>query len=159
MMWLLTMAFAGPSEVGVATGVAGLRTSSGQHPLELGGAAWYRKGLGNGLHTEVELWTAALSDPLVKVGTIDTRFVRPSVTFGWHGGTRATKVGFGIGPSATVIYGGLAGDDVLLRAGLRLKADVRVPLGNKWLLVSHAGVATRRLSGDVDLMVGVGRRF
>ena len=158
MTVLLGLALAGPSELGVAAGVAGVRTSAGHHPLELGVAAWYRKGLGRGLHVEAELWTASLSEPLVKVGTIETRFVRPSVLVGWHGGTRAMKVGFSVGPSITSISGGL-GSNALVRGGVRVKADLRIPLGDKWFLVSHAGVATRRFSGDVDLMAGLGKRF
>ena len=158
MSLLLGLALAGPSELGAAAGIAGVRTSAGHHPLQLGLAAWYRRGLGGGLHVEAELWTASLSEPLVTVGSIETRFVRPSVLVGWHGGTRAMKVGFSAGPAVTTITGGL-GSNVLVRGGVRVKADLRIPLGEKWFLVSHAGVATRRFSGDVDLMAGLGKRF
>ncbi len=159
MMWLLGLALAGPSELGAALGVAGVRTSSGQHPLELGLSAWYRKGLGGGRHVEAELWTATLSEPLVKVGSIDTRFMRPALMVGWHGGTRKSTVGFSAGPALTSISGGLGGGNVLLRAGIRAKIDLRIPLGEHWLLVSHAGFGTRRTSGDVDWMFGMARRF
>ena len=160
MMWLLTqLALAGPVDFGAAMGLAGVRTSSGQHPLRLGLDLWYRKGLGDGMHLEAELWTSSLSDPAPQVGTIDTRLVKPSLMVGWHGGTTKTRVGFSVGPSVTVLAGGLGGDQLLLRGGLRGKIDLRVPLGEGWALVSHAGLGTRRTSGDVDLMVGLARRF
>lgn len=159
ILLLAQLALAAPTDAGAALGLAGVRTSAGQHPVRLGLDLWYRRGLGQGLHMEAELWTSSLSDPVPGVGTIDTRLVRPSLLLGWHGGTRKTKVGFSVGPSATVIAGGLGGGQFLLRGGVRAKVDLRVPLGEGWMLVSHAGLGTRRTSGDVDLMLGLARRF
>ncbi len=160
-MWLmlqLAVGFAGAVEPGIALGLAGVRGSDGLHRVQPATCLWAQQPLGErGWFLEGEVLGTSRTDS-VPGGQMQTLWLRPSVLAGWKGGTTGALVHGAIGPSTTLMRGGLAGDQWRAAQGLRGRWGVEAHTSAGWVYGGALGGALRGRSGDVDLTLRLGWR-
>jgi hypothetical protein len=158
-MWLMLCAAMGTAAAatpGISLGLAGARGSDGLHRVQPATTLWVQQAVGeNGWFLESEVLGTSRTDA-VPGGQIQTLWLRPAVLAGWKGGTTRALVHGAIGPSATVIRGGLESDQWWIRQGVRGRWGVEVRTQRGLVIGGALGGALRGRSGDVDLTLRLG---
>lgn len=141
-------------DAGVTLGVAAVRSSTGNHRVDPAYGLWVRRGF-QAVYGEVELMGATDADA-TPGGSLRRTLVRPSVVVGWRGGSRPMHVGMAGGVAMSLVAGNSA---FVVQPGVRACGDLHIPLGEKQVLVTRAGVTTRGRGADVDASIGWGFRW
>ncbi len=158
-MWLMlwaALATAFAAAPGIALGLAGARGSDGLHRVQPATTLWVQQAVGEGgWFMEGEILGTFRADA-VPGGQIQTVWLRPAVLAGWKGGTTGALVHGAIGPSTTLIRGGVDGDQWWVGQGVRGRWGVEVRTTGGLVFGGALGGALRGRSGDVDLTCRLG---
>jgi hypothetical protein len=158
-MWLMLWAAMGTAVAaspGVSLGLAGTRGSDGLHRVQPATTLWVQQPVGeHGWFIEGEVLGTSRTDA-VPGGRMQTLWLRPAALAGWKGGSSKALVHGAIGPSATLIRGGLDSDQWWVGQGVRGRWGVEVQ--SRWGVVigGALGGALRGRGGDVDLTLRLG---
>ncbi|HJN75195.1 MAG TPA: hypothetical protein QGF58_14805 [Myxococcota bacterium] len=159
MMWLVSVALADDSmlwrsDLGASLGLVAVRSSTGNHRVDPALGLWARKGFGSGF-AELELGMATNAD-LVPGGKLRRNLYRSAVLVGWRGGSRPMHVSLAGGVAGSTIIGNGV---MAFQPGVRLRGDLRVPVGKRSVFVWQSGMTTRGRGADVDVGIGWGLRW
>ena len=137
------------------------RTSAGNHRTHVGAGGWFQRCRDRNEMQSCWQGGVSLSTNGQKIpgGTMRTTVVRPTISMGYFMGSQPTKVGFSAGAGAQVISGGVNGDVVLVQPGGYGMISLQKPLSDDWLLWGSNGYFMRAWGVDVDISVGVGKRW
>ena len=165
IFWLLSLAQASSfawDNSGGLTGVGiAVRSSAGNHRIHSGLGGWYQHCTPAG--SIQRCWIVQVdmagNGQSIPGGVMRSFLVRPTGMMGYVLGQEATKVGFSFGPSVQVLLGGADESVTLIQPGGYGQISIQKPLGGDWLLSMGNGYLLRLYGVDVDLSVGIGRRW
>ena len=92
-------------------------------------------------------------------GVLRTKILRPTVSMGAVLGNNPTKIGFYGGLGGQLVLGGVDNSVLLYQPGGYVSVSMQKPLGDKWMLYGNQGYFFRLWGVDVDLSIGMGKRW
>ena len=148
---------------GATTSFISVRSSAGNHRIHSGIGGWYQNCQVLDVTPAYRCWKGSMdlvsNGQEIPNGMLRTKILRPTFSMGIEIGNNPTKIGFYGGLGAQMLLGGVDNSVRLLQPGGYASVSMQKPLGDVWMLYGRQGYFLRLWGVDIDLSIGVGRRW